>query len=259
MTRHPNHIKRRASGAAALIAAAVLGIAACNNTDPTAPADSTVTVSANPSTVVVPAGGQGTTELTATLRSKSGAREPGQEMTFSTTSGILDPAAETTILTDNNGQAMSKLTLTSNSPPTVTARSGSITATVQVLTTSAALSQFLLDIQPSDLTTCTDQLTMTAIVEDPNGDPVPGVRVIFAEETPAVLTGSFSPSSQRDTDATGTAVVTWKPSQATCDLKCTMAGNDPNTMGNCGTLQFTASDLTGNFESQAFPIPDNIP
>jgi len=258
MTKHPNHYKRTVSGAAAFLVAAVFGIAACNNSDPTAPADSTVTLTANPTTVVVPNNGQGTTELTATLRSKSGAREPGQEMTFSTTSGLLDPAAGTTILTDDNGQAMATLTLTSNSPPTVTAQSGSITATVQILTTSAALRQFLLNIVPSDLSTCTDELTMTATVEDPNGDPAPNVRVKFAQITPAILTGSFSPSNQVDTDVNGEAVVTWTPSQATCEAKCEMAGNDPNTMGNCGTLQFTASDLIGIFKSQAFPIQDNI-
>src|SRR5882672_7545922 len=98
MTSHPSHNKSRVSGAAALLVAAVFGIAACNNSDPTAPADSTMTVSANPQTVVVPSVGDGQAQITATIRSKNGNRLPDQEVTFSTSAGRLDPAAETPIV-----------------------------------------------------------------------------------------------------------------------------------------------------------------
>jgi hypothetical protein len=228
-----------------------------NNSDPTAPADSTITVSANPQTVVVPTGQQGTTEVTATLRSKNGTRLPDQEMTFSTTAGTLVPPAETPLVTDDQGQA--KCSLVTTSSATITARSGSISGTTQIQTAPGDLAQFVLAVGPvQELTSCNDQLTLTASVRTTTGDPVAGVLVIFDEVSSSVLTGSFSPGTQRTTDVAGEAVVTWEPNQS-CETKCKAAGGDPNTMGNCGDLSFIASDITGTFESFPVTVFENIP
>ena len=73
------------TGAAGCLALLALATPACeSDSDPTAPADSVITVDANPQTVVVPGGGQGFTTITATLRSKNGTRLPDQEVSFST-------------------------------------------------------------------------------------------------------------------------------------------------------------------------------
>ena len=47
----------RAAGAVLILAALVPALISCESSDPVAPADSTITVSANPQTVIVPSGG----------------------------------------------------------------------------------------------------------------------------------------------------------------------------------------------------------
>jgi len=111
-----HHYQRAVSGTAAFLVAAVFGIAACNNSDPTAPADSTVTLTANPTTVVSRTMDRDhRADGHVEIQERRPGAGPGND--FSTTSGLLDPVAGSTILTDDNGQAMSTLTLTSNSPP----------------------------------------------------------------------------------------------------------------------------------------------
>ncbi len=243
----------------ALMALALLpAFAGCeNNSDPTAPADSTITVSANPQTVVVPTGQQGTTEITATLRSKNGTRLPDQEITFSSTAGTLVPPAETALISDDQGQA--KCSLVTTSSATITARSGGISGMTQIQTAPGDLAQFELLVAPVQvLTNCNDELTLTATVRTTTGDPVAGVLVIFDEDSTTLLAGSFSPGTQRTTDVAGEAVVTWRPSQSQCESKCTDAG-DPNGTGDCGNLIFFASDITGTFESTGVDVIEAIP
>jgi len=239
-----------------VVAIGLLGMVSCDSSDPTAPADSTITVSANPQTVVVPSGSTGTTEITATLRSKNGTRLPDQEITFSTSAGTLTPPAETPVLTDSDGQANS--TLTTSTSATITAQSGGISGTTQVQTASCDLAQFLLDVQPQELTTCSDTLTFTAQVEDTGGSPCANVRVLFIQDPANKIPGSFSPSSQISSDAMGLATVTWRPSSTQCDAKCTAAG-DPNGGGDCGIFSFTATDTTGTFESGPVTVTESIP
>lgn len=245
------------AAAAALLLAAFLGLAACDNEgDPTAPADSTITVSANPQTVIVPSGGgSGATTIIATLRAKNGARLPDQEVTFSTTAGTLDPPAETGLTTDDQGQASS--ILITSSAATVTARSGSITGTTQVQTAPGDLASFVLNVDPSELTSCQDQLNIEVDVRTTSGDPAPGILVIFG--TSGELTGTFNPT-QTNSNASGLATSVFTPSATVCQQQCTSAGADPNANrdGNC-TLFIEADDLTGSFSAPPFPINESIP
>jgi hypothetical protein len=204
---------------------------------------------------VVPAGTNGAAEITAVLRSKNGTRLPDQEVTFSSSAGSLDPPAETAILTDDDGVA--QCTLITNNNTTITARSGSVTATTQVQTTSADLSPFLLDISPTDtLDTCSDPpLTLTATVTDVNGQPVSGVLVIFNEVSPSNHEGQFTPTSgQTTSNSQGLATVTWRPGP-TCSDDCSTTGGG---IGDC-IIFITARDVTGDFESIEVEIVDNIP
>ncbi len=137
-------------GACLAVGAGLFLLACDNNSDPVAPADSTITVSANPQTVVVPSGGgAGAAEIVATLRSSNGTRLPDQEITFSSTAGFLDPPAETPIKSDSNGQATCILTTTSSA--TVMARSGSITGSTQIQTASGNISAIQLSVTPQTL------------------------------------------------------------------------------------------------------------
>src|SRR4029453_15761745 len=96
---------RLASGL--LLAVLAFATGACDDdTDPVAPADSVITVDANPQTVVVPPGSQGKTTTTATLRSKNGTRLPDQEMAFSTSSGSFDGSFDNPTTTDDQGEAV---------------------------------------------------------------------------------------------------------------------------------------------------------
>lgn len=250
--------KRTIAVAACLVALAYM--AGCeNDNDPVAPPNSTITVSANPQTVVVPASGVGTSEITATLRSSNGNRLPNQEVTFSTSAGSLTPPAETPLKTDSMGQARS--TLSTSSSATVTARSGSINAQTQIQTAPGNLAQFLLNVQPTELTTCNDMLVLTASVRTTTGDPVQGVIVIFEEVTPpSTVTGNFAPGSQVLSDANGDARVTWTPTSTSCSQKCQFATGDPNspTRGSC-SLTFAATDTTDTFRSAEVQVNDNIP
>lgn len=254
MKNLPIH-EARVIGALACVIAAGLCLASCDNSDPTAPADSTISVSANPQTVVVPVGGSGTTDVTATLRSKNGTRLPDQEVTFSTTAGTLDPPAETPVLTNKDGQASS--TLTTSTSATVTARSGGISGTTQIQTASCDLTPFTLNPDVAALSTCSDRVTFTALVQDTNGDPCVNITVIFEEDPGNKLRGTFS-SGQVGSNAMGEAVVTWIPLTSQCESKCTDAG-DTTGPGDCGILNFTATDVTGSFRSTPVQITDNIP
>lgn len=234
---------------------AFLSGACDNDSDPTAPADSVITVSANPQTIVVPSVGNGEADVTATVRSKNGTRLPDQEITFSTSQGSLDPLAETPIQTDDQGQAISRLFTRTSA--TITARSGSITGTTQVQTVTCDLAQFLLSVQPMVIDNCDDTLMLTATIEDVDGDPCENIRVIFSQDPNDMLTGTFSPSSQVSSDAAGLAIATWRANQSQCDSKCT-AVRDPNGTGDCGSLYFTAGDITGTFNSAPVPVLEDV-
>jgi hypothetical protein len=240
--------------AAACVTLLALAAAACESSDPVAPADSILTVSANPQTVLVPrGGGVASADITATLRSKNGTRLPDQEVTFSTTAGDLDPIADTPILTNSDGQA--KSTLRTNQAATVTARSGGISGTTQILTTPSIVSQVLLNVENQDppfdqaLHTCADKLDLTATVRDPNSKPVIGVTVVFSQT--GNLNGSFT-SSQGSTDPNGEVLTTWNAG-SNCTALCVGAG-DPNVP--C-TLTLTAT--SGGMTSFPVSVADNIP
>jgi len=254
-------VQRRARilQAGALLLAAGLWLAACDSNDPTAPADSTITVSANPQTVVVPSGSEGVTDITATLRSKNGTRLPDQEVTFSTTAGELVPPAQTPVLTDSDGQAFS--TLSTPTSATITAQSGGISGTTQIQTVSCDLATITLESATQDpgrtneLIACDDEVTFTATVEDTNGDPCVNVRVEFKEDAANILKGNFPSGNQDSSDAAGLAVVTWRPG-STCEEKCESSAT---STGICGDLLFTASDALGAFRTNPVTIHDNIP
>lgn len=248
----------RAAAAAACMILAALSAGCEGEGDPTAPEGSTISVSANPQTVIVPTGGAGVTEITATVRSKSGTRLPDQEITFSTTAGILDPPAETPLTSDSIGQA--KCLLTTSSAATVTASSGSITDMTQIQTAPGDLATFILNVSPDFINTCTDSVTATATVMTTMGNPVPGLLVIFDEGPSAEITGTFSPARQVATDVSGTAVAMWTPNAAQCAAQCLAATADPNTGadGDCDMF-LIADDITSSFTSVEFEVEDSIP
>lgn len=198
-----------------------------------------INVSADPQSV--PAGGKST--ITATVRSSSGTRLPDQEVIFSTTAGKLTPSAQTALTTDDNGQATSVLTNSSNNTATVTARSGTITATTTVNFTSCALDDIILTLNPQVLPSCNTDVMITVTLLDTNGDGCPGERVTLSKKVP---TGSFNElvgnflRSQGTTDSNGEFTTTFQPDQNSCNNNCDLNFNPmaPNS-GDC-RLEITA-------------------
>src|SRR5262249_24419601 len=150
--------------------------------------------------------------------------------------------AETPLRTDSQGQ--SAAVLTTSTAATVTARSGGTSGMTQVTTASCNLSTITLDVTPQDVIRCTDSLTLTAKVDDNNGDPRENIQVVFSETTKR-LGGTFAPSSP-STDPMGMATVTLTPNQTPCS-NCQSASNPDPNRPVCTPLSFLASDRTGTF------------
>ncbi|HEY3175317.1 MAG TPA: hypothetical protein VGK94_06090 [Candidatus Polarisedimenticolia bacterium] len=256
-TKRTQFLKRAAPGILG-IAVLILGAPACeNNSDPIAPSDSIITVDADPQSLVVPTGTRETAGITATLRSKSGARLPDQEMTFSTTLGDLVPAAGTLFLTDENGQA--RCTLSTSQTTTVTARSGSVTGSTQVQTTPVAIGNVVLAVENADPSAtcgsqepcdCDDMLRLTATVEDPNGKPAGAVKVEFHLLTPLDPNSSTGPINipGGTTENNGEFATTWRPDSQECNNKCTGL--------NICTWTFTAT--AGSFTSNQVIVTESF-
>jgi hypothetical protein len=233
---------------ACLLSAGLVALVTCTRQDPVAPDGSLITVSANPQTVVIGSA----SKITATLRSKNGTRLPDQEVIFSTSAGTLIPPAQTSILSNSLGQASCELATSVSA--TVTAFSGSIMGTTTVGVVSGALSQILISsVTPGTVMDCSSGSAQTVEVDaqDPNGDGVSGVTIIFGSEaTPGLplLPGTFS-RTQATTDSSGVATSVFTPTSSTCQSNCSPSA-DPNAPngGNC-TLVFTAQDVTGAFKA----------
>ncbi len=239
----------------ALAAIAALGIllTSCDDNDPTAPADSTIVIGADPATVVVDpnAGTAGSSLITATLLSKNGTRLPDQEMIFTTSQGTLDPPAQTILTTDDVGIATSILTTTQTA--TVTARSGNISAPVTVQTSSAPVSAILLNVSTTSVDDCDDTIDVTARVVTSGGLPVSGFSVQFFQNTPPSLHDGVFSQTIVQSDVAGEAKVTWRPTLTDCTNDC-FGGNDCDPMA-----ELQASDLQDTIFSNLVTLNDDIP
>jgi hypothetical protein len=217
------HCLRTAFRAGALLL--VVGGLACEESEVIAPAMSTIVLSPTPSTILLAGGVQSVdVVITATVRNSIGVSLPGQDVRFTTTSGVLDPVGGTPVGTDSFGNAKTTLSLATQSA-TITAQSGSIVAPPITLNTATCqLANISISPSPVTFSNCTSQVTVTATVTDTGGNPCPGVLVSFAQvatSTPAtdvVLT--FQPGGDT-TDTNGEAVVQVSPATTSdCGTKC---------------------------------------
>ncbi len=243
------------AGVAALVTLSALTIG-CETSDPTAPEGSTITMSANPQTVLP---GQ-SSSIIATLRSSNGTRLPDQEIVFSTTVGLLNPPAQTAILTDDDGEAVTLLTTPSSA--TVTASSGTISATTSVTVSGCALSAITLNLSSQVIPTCSTSVTLTVNAVDTNSDPCEDLIVRISSLAPISgltrLVGSIA-LSQGLTNASGDFITTFTPDQTSCQSKCDTAfdPNAPNN-GNC-EVDFVAEDVSGSIESFRETLGESVP
>ncbi len=234
--------------AAVFLAAALSG---CQESDVVAPDGATISLTANPATIVLAGGIQAApVTVIATVSNSIGVPLPGQDVRFTTTAGTLTPEAGTPIETDSFGNAISILT-DAQQPPTITARSGKATAPpLQLQTATCALSDIALSPSSLQLNTCNDTFNVSAIATDTAGDPCTGVLINFTMTGSAPttdVTGSFNPGSDT-TDQTGLASSTLTINSTTCNSKC---------VGNTCTGFIKAT--SGNVSSSNVSIVDNVP
>lgn len=157
------------------ISLTVLGIAACDKGIPTAPAGTTLVLTASPLTIPT-ATGTSTVTITA-LRSGGQPVNPGTEIHLDTTLGTIEPI----VTTDERGQAVATLRGTGiGGEATVTARSGTATAqTVKVNIGDPAetvnVTAAPASIDPDERAT----VRIVAVVRGKGGEPIRGASVVF--------------------------------------------------------------------------------
>ena len=216
-------------------------VAACQKTDVVAPDGSTISLVSTPATIVLAGGRQAVpATILATVTNSIGVPLSGQDVRFTTTSGTLDPVAGTPVRTDTHGNAISILT-DATQGPTITAKSGKATQTLQITTATCNLSTITFGPGPIQLNNCTQTFDLTATAFDTAGDPCQGVFIIFSfvpTSTPTTdISGSFNPLNA-PTDANGEVTTTLTLDNNTCSTKC------PGTQKCTGSIQAASGTIT---------------
>jgi len=187
----------------AVIAAVVA--ASCDKVPLTAPTLSTISLSVDKN--IVPVNGQAT--ITAVVTESSGtAVHNGTTVTFQTTAGSINPPEAQTV----NGRAVvtyvapnvsATVTVNAYSGGASTSASGNSSAGgVQIRVGSAAVGSVALTVSPSTVPQNGGTVTLSALVLDSSGNPLPSVGVLFSTDQ-----GTLSNSSVFS-DANGNATTT---------------------------------------------------
>jgi hypothetical protein len=225
-----------------IAAIAALGAMAlsCESSDPTAPQGSTITVTADPQTV---ASGTDST-ITATVRSSNGTRLPDQEVIFSTTRGNLTPPAQSSQLTDSNGQVTSLLSTSVTA--TVTATSGTTSGSTTVNFVNCDLQTIIVNLSEQVISDCSPDPKVVVFVtaRDSAGAVCEGLAVSITADPPVSgathLLGSLSPT-QGVTDSGGLITAKFTPDASQCQNDC--------SGGQVCEVDFVAEDRGGSIQS----------
>jgi len=216
----------------AVAGALLIAAAACDDSETVAPDGSTITLSPTPATILISNSIQsGEVTVLATVRNAIGVPLPGQDVRFTTSSGVLDPRAGTPVPTDDDGNAITILDK-ATTQTTLTAQSGKAIATFQLPTVTCNIQNIALDQAALNFTACTGPgsfFVLRATVTDTSNDPCVGVLVTF-KSTVASLPATdvalgISPGSST-TDNNG-EVSTTVSLDSNCSSRC--PGQDCNT------------------------------
>jgi len=253
----------------------VLSVLACGKASPVAPSGTTLSISANPSTV----GLNGTSTITVIGRQPNGnPLNPGTEIIFSADRGSIDPIAKiqsngiatATFHADGRSGTVHISAVTGGSAGGGTSGSGGGTSAsidLQVGQSGDNAPTLLLSVNPSTIPV-KGTSKVTIIARNVDGTPYPAGNQVILTTT----LGSLSPSrpiTQSDGTATstltagtqsGTATVTAvlgaaKEATATVDIKdatLTLTANPTTILETGGTIKLSAS--ISNF--QGTPVPN---
>lgn len=251
-----NTAMRRNTAILATFLAGGIFFIACHQSEVVAPDGATISLSANPAQIIVQGGQQlAPVVIIATVRDTIGVPLPGQDVRFTTTIGVLTPAASTPVTTDKLGNARSDLNLVTQAAQ-VTATSGKATASLSLTTATAAIC--FITVQPSDpqtITDCTVPIDFTVTVEDCSNKPVANAKIVFALDSAGnanAVTGNFQPSTGQ-TDDLGVVTSQLVFNTSTCNDNC---GNSDTTK-RCDA-QVIIKDQSGLFTAAPVQIVDGI-
>jgi hypothetical protein len=238
----------------------VLALPSCESSDTIPPDGSEITLSANPAQIILLTGTQSSpVDILATVRNGLGVPLPGQDVRFTTSSGVLTPVAGTSVETDDDGNALSVLN-GAKVGPTITATSGTATAQLTLTATTGQLAAIILSPDPLILDGCSQKsFDLTATALNPNGDPVAGVTLFFEFVTsgPTEVTGTFTPSGGVSADDTGTA-----PDPEEGEVKTRLDINETTCLDLCIGADCTATirvrDQGGTIFSNIVTIQDQV-
>ena len=240
-----------------LAVACGLALIGCDESEVVPPLGSTVTLSANPATLVQTGTQTPESDLSARVTNSLGVSLPGQTVVFNTSEGVLDPPALTSIETDQNGIAKTKLKTIRTT--TIDATSGVATSTLTISVLPGNIGSILVE-GDNSLVNCSLSLRFLVTVFDTDvpANPVPGVTLSFqlrdatgSDGSVGDWAGTFSPANA-NTDGDG-------------EVKSIILTPDPNDCfdkcANGKTCQATvvAVEQSGLFKSPPLIISDAVP
>jgi adhesin/invasin len=162
-----------------------------------------ITLTAMPSSI--PADGVSACTLVAKVMDKYGNPIPNQPVTFTATKGSINPTTATTNVFGTATATLTSIPSSTSIAVQVTAQSANKTATFVVTFTPALPAAITLTANPPSIPADGTASTITAVVRDANGNPVPdGTEVVFVTDFGEFTVGSME---QRVTTTNGQAVV----------------------------------------------------
>jgi hypothetical protein len=229
---------------------------ACEKSDTVAPDGSTISISATPANILLNGGVQASpVDIIATVRNSIGVPLPGQDVRFTQTSGSLDPQAGTPVSTDSFGNALTILSLATQTT-TITAQSGKATATLALQTTTCNVSTIELSLNSFTFLDCSDKFDLIVTVKDSSNDPCVGVIVSFATTTtstpPSTDVSLIIQPGSKSTDIAGEAK-TQVSLAGDCGTKCV------GVVASCLSSGQAVVGTAGGQPSAPVTVFDSIP
>lgn len=169
-----------------LIALLLLASLACESPTPVAPAESGLTISANPARITT---ADGTSDITVIARKSDGAAvNEGTEINLSTNLGSIDP---TLAITDDRGVATAVLTGDGRvGLATVEASSGAAAAVALDVQIGSQPVVLTLDANPTRVPKDGGEVSLVATVSDDLGNGIENTRVTFTSSAGTLDSGS---------------------------------------------------------------------
>jgi len=250
--------KHSALRSVALLLGALL--LACQSSEVVAPDGATIDMTPSPGQIVLDSTNTQTSPITilATVRSAIGVPLSGQDVRFTTNTGILTfpgtstPAAGVPVATNQHGNALVELNGATTSA-TITASSGKATDTLNITAAKGEIAQILLQVTPTSFSTCSDTLNLTATVVDSAGAPVEAVSIGFKVTSNAPPLSFTNNPSLTDANGKVTSVMSFS-NQTECQNKCgTVSGSNQNC-----SFTVHAETASGSITSNKVDITDLV-